>query len=288
MKRYVFPVFAALLLLISTGCIETHLLVKVRPDGSGTLRETVKLNSDVLLPMMELAQAMNQGEAEEGAEAPPPPPPPDIFSEDEIRSRAASYGEGVRYLSHERIDTEGKSGYSAEYAFSNINALKLNSNPAAALPDMPGQVIEEGDDADDLVLFTFTKGSPSRLIIRPPAMDEKNEANTAETPEPVPTQEEQSQPDEAASEEMKKIFSEMRVSIRVQIDGDIVGTNASYRDGSTITILDIDFSKLMENEETIKQLEAMEDLTPAQMKELVSKIPGITFDSADEIEIRFK
>lgn len=288
MRPYTSIVAAAAVLLLFTGCIETHLLVSVRPDGSGTLRETVKLNSEVLAPMMELAQAMNQGDAEEGAEAPPPPPPPDIFAEEEIRAKASTFGEGVRFLSYERIEADGKSGYTAEFAFSNINALKLNSNPGAALPAMPGQVVDEAGDADDMVLFTFTKGKPSRLIIRPPAMDSKDETEHAETAETPAAEDAQDGADEAASEEMKKIFSDMRVSIRVHVDGDIVGTNASFRDGSTITILDIDFSKLMENEETVKQLEAMDDLTPAQMKELVSKIPGITFDSADEIEVSFK
>ncbi len=296
MNRIMPIIASAALILLTVGCIETHLLVTVRPDGSGTIQETLKMNSEVLLPLMQMAQAMNEtqeGEAGAVSDPPPPPPPPmDLFSEKDIRDRAAAHGKDVWYVSHELVDDGTKRGYNAEYAFKDISKLNLNSNPASSLPEFPGETTEGGDDAEDFVLFSFTRGRPAKLIIRPPAMDK---ADKAEVEEPAAPEAETQTADSsisidetAAGEQMKRIFQEMRVSIRVKVDGDIVSSNATYRDGDVITILDIDFSSLMENEETMKQLEAMEDMDPAQMKDIIARIPGLKFDTAKEIEVLFK
>jgi hypothetical protein len=278
----------AIITLLFSGCIETHVLLSLRTDGSGTIREEVKISSEVVVPLMELAHAMkSQGEEAGDADE---SPTMQMFTEKEIRERAKKFGAGVYYVMHEVTIDEKMHGYVAEYTFADINSLRLNSNPGDAMPAFPGE--DEGIDheEEDLVEFSFTRGETARLVIRPPAMQDKSGSEHADADSGVEIDAETGGEEEDAErmDELRGMFEDMRVSIIVEILGDVIKSNAMFRDGRRITILDIDFSILMENEDALKQLDSRQDLTPAQVKQLITRIPGIRFDPSDEIEVTFR
>lgn len=313
MKRTIFT----LLLLTGvflTGCIETHLLVTVKKDGSGTVRETVKMKKDLGPMMQAMMMSMKEGleasgmEMEEGAttqDAPPDAPPPDapspdappqadnaaapsvldMFNEEDIKKGGARMGSGVRYVSHEMIDNDAHAGYVAVYAFDNINTVAVDQNPTAAMPAMPGTEGETDEDRE-LVAFSFIPGNPAQLIIRPPRDAGKDEpaAEQAET-EQTPEAEGEAA---AGMEQMREIFRDMRMTVQIAVDGDIKKTNASYVEGSTITMIDVNFNALLDDPELLKQLEKMGDVDPAAAMEMMKKIPGLRVETAEEISVTFK
>ncbi|MDT8324528.1 MAG: hypothetical protein RRA94_10470, partial [Bacteroidota bacterium] len=174
MKR-TFGMIAILgLALLVSGCIETTTLIRVNKDGSGTVEETVKMNKMVVGMMTGMASSMQDAFKSEGAEesaasddAPTPEDEP-MFSEEKARAQGEKMGPGVELLSYEDIDDKASTGFTAVYSFENINELRVNQNPGASMPSMPGETESEEGEDEEFVLFAFSPGSPAQLEITPP------------------------------------------------------------------------------------------------------------------------
>lgn len=297
---------------ILTGCIETQMLVTVKKDGSGTIRETLKMKKAMLEPLKEMAAAMKEATEEIGEEpsdAPrndarqdetdqdATPPSLDIFSDQEIRGNAAKLGRGVRYVSHEMHDDDEMQGYTALYSFDDINTVHVNQNPGASVPTLPGgEEMMESDE--ELVLFSFTPGNPATLVIRPPKGDESESAAAQGEPEEEETDEQQTsdeqqttegeQSGEEGFEQMKEFLRDMKVLVQVAVEGKIAQSNATYIDGSTITVIDLNFNSLIDDPELLKKLEKSDEMGPAAAKEMLKNIPGIRVETEEEITVTFK
>ena len=87
---------------------------------------------------------------------------------------------------------------------------------------------------------------------------------------------------------MRELYKDMRIRIAVEVDGRITETNADYVDGSTVTLMDIDFAKILEDEQKFKELMSAEPETIEEMKELVKDNPGIKVEIEESIRIRFR
>jgi hypothetical protein len=116
------------------GCFESIVHLRVNKDGSGTIEETVVI-SDAFMELMKSFGGEAEGEEEEEEQEP--------IDEQELTEKAASMGEGVRYVSAEPVKTDRGSGYKAIYSFSDINDVRINqvrlksgcaSTSAAAVP----------------------------------------------------------------------------------------------------------------------------------------------------------
>ncbi|MFZ1730303.1 MAG: hypothetical protein WBQ23_14415 [Bacteroidota bacterium] len=266
------------------GCIETQMLVTVNKDGSGTIRETVTMKKKVVESIREMSEQMKQGAEEGGLQTEEEQKPFELFSDEEIRGNGEKLGTNVRYVSHGMIDEDDVEGYSATYAFDDINTVKVNQNPGASMPDMPGT--ESTDETDDaLVLFSFTPGSSAKLVIRPPKMKEgePDQADEVESPETDQQQEE----GEGGMEQMKDFFRDMRILVQVAVDGTITNTNASFVDGSVVTIMDVNFNSFLDDPELLKELQKIETKGPAAAKELFQSVPGIRVELEEEITVNF-
>ena len=283
--------------LVFGGCIETQLLVTLRTDGSGTIHETIRMKKDLGEMFQAMAMGMKEGLEEagmEGTEGEAATPSDDalagslleMFNEDEIRAHAEKMGTGVRYVTHEMIDTDEHAGYRAEYAFDDINAVRVSQDPGANLPEFPGNE-SEGETEDEQVAFSFTPGSPAQLIIRPPQDDEE----TATEADAAPETDEGAAPEEESAEgmeQMKEFFRDMRLVVRIAVDGKIQKTNASFVDGSTVTLMDLDFNTLLDNPEFFKQMENADAMGPSAVMEMMKKIPGLKVETEKEITVTFR
>ncbi len=276
-----------------SGCIETQVLVTVNDDGSGTIREYVKMNKLMLAPLQEMAQQMKQAAEESGADTEQDAVSMEPFSDKSVRENAAKLGKGVRYVSHEKLDTEEAAGYTAMYAFDNIEAVRISQDPAAAVPELGesegGADMEaegEGEADGEFVVFGFTPGNPATLLIRSPEQgaDESEETGVEEES----SADDEGQNAEEGFEQMKEFFRDMKLVVQVAVDGKIAETNASYVDGSTVTLMDIDFNKILDDPEMLSQLKDAEDMDPKAAKELLKKIPGLRVETEDVVTVKFR
>lgn len=284
MKRFVTVIFAALLGVLTTGCIETQMLVTVDNDGSGTVEERVVMNKMMVGMMKGMAQSMGgeEGEKKENGA---------MFTREDVEDQAAKMGEGVKLQSFEEIDDASGTGYVAVFSFEDINSLRVKQDPGESMPTMSGEEDESAgamEDPDEFIYFAFEPGTPATLVITPPKDDEPAEEEMEQEMEMEQDSEgEDQQMQMGGLEQMAQFMRGMRISLAVQVDGKIVETNAQYVDGSKVTIMDIEFDKLIDNPEKLKELEAAEGKGPAAVQELLKDVPGMKIDIANNIRIVF-
>jgi hypothetical protein len=250
------------------GCFESIVLLRVNKDGSGTIEETVVI-SDAFMELMK-----SFGGEEEGEEEKEP------INEQELIDKAASMGEGVRYVSAEPVKTDRGSGYKAIYSFSDINDVRINQNPGENVSPPPMGGEEEGP-VEEWLRFNFRGGKTATLeIIYPRDMEMEQEEEPSEGEADMDSNPEM-------MEMMRELYQDMHIRIAVEVNGEIAETNASYVEDSTVTLMDIDFAKILQDEEKFKELMNANPSTVEEMKELVKDNPGIKVEIQDSIRIRF-
>lgn len=268
MRIYLFTVLALCTVLLS-GCFQVERVVTVRPDGSGKYTETVMLSKKMVDFIQSLA-------AKEGEQA----KPFELVSPEELKSAASKMGNGVNFVSSRTVSNESFSGYSAVYAFKDINQLLLDPDPPSLDKNAPSakQKLK--------IQFNYTPGPSALLTVAlPTAVTAQEQPNTAQTPQPPKNE----QPDPKDVEMLKEMFDGMRFGLRLVIDGNIIETNASYRDGNDIVIAEMDFGKLLNMApEQLTQLKGLQQNDFAASLEIMKNIPGIKIDRNEKLIVRFK
>jgi hypothetical protein len=85
---------------------------------------------------------------------------------------------------------------------------------------------------------------------------------------------------------MKKLFEGLKVGIDVSVLGTIVKTNSPYVQGSTVTLLEMDFSELLTNDQLLSQIGEPGSLEEA--KALLKNVKGFKINLDREVAIEFK
>ncbi|HEX9023788.1 MAG TPA: hypothetical protein VF799_08120 [Geobacteraceae bacterium] len=257
-------------LLLLAGCFQVDTVVRVNPDGSGTVVETMMLSKKMLAQMNE----MMQGFAGEGGAK---PQPIDLYEPAKLKAEAAGMGAGVSFKSAKRAETADYSGYTVTYAFKDINKLKLNQQKGSTGGDK---------SPSSPVLFHFKKGSPAQLTIEMPKGKtvDKNADAPKEDVDAAPTNK------VVSEEEAKKLletFMGMKMALSVEVNGAIVKTNATHLSGNRITIVDLDLAKFGSSLPQLEKLKQLQTCSLADAKELLKDFPGMKIDMNDRLTVVF-
>lgn len=254
------------------GCIDYSSTVKLNSDGGGTIEETVLVSGAFLQMMNSFAQSFGDSSETENSF--------DIFDEDELEQQALDIGEGVKYVSGEKIKVDGREGYKAIYSFEDVSKLKLSDNPEEKMPG--DEMMDDGEAEGNFITFNFTKGNPATLEVFFP--EEKVEEGTeVETGDEY----EEETSDEMMDEQMKMIMKDFRFSMNLEVNGDIVETNATNVDGNVITFFKMDFGELLNMPEKFKELQKSEPKTMSEAKEFMKDIPGFKLEMNNKIFVIF-
>jgi hypothetical protein len=142
--------------------------------------------------------------------------------------------------------------------------------------------MDDGDSGaeDDYYTFKFKPGNVAELIINRPETDDFDEGEDE-------SNENDSNGDNQLNDNILKMMDGMRVKISLEPQGKIVNTNASYVDGSEVTLLDIDFGKLIKNKKKLNMLKENPPKNIKEMKELVKDIPGMKIEMQKPVSIKF-
>ncbi len=278
MKTLRFLLVALLFTLGLTGCLQIEKIVKLKPDGSGTIEETVVMGKDVLAQMEQMAAGF--GAKVEKKEDKPGAKGFELMDEKKLKSAAAQMGDGVSFVSAKKIENDKGSGFVATYAFKDINKLKLDQNPGDAMPvAAPGKTGGgPGKGKVEPVRFKFTKGTPAELVVVMPVPDLKK----------TEKKEQAEGMEDMAMQMMKQMFKDMKVSMAVEVSGTIQETNAEYQDGSRVTLMEMDFNKLLSDPEKFKKLAKENPKTLQESKALMKGIDGVKVETAPEVRIKFR
>ena len=270
MKKITLLLTFILLSSFFAGCLQIETTLTVEKDGSGTINEKVLFSKTFVKMIKDFTEAFQDSASTEEFT---------LFEVDDIKADAKNYGENVKYVSHELINNENWEGYQAVYSFDDITEVQISPDPDSkvALDDQSTETEEE-----EYYFFKFVKGDTPQLIIDRP--DIELSADTDEYDE----SEETEQTNEEENEEFVKMMEGMKIDIAVEVDGEIVNTNATYVQGSKITLFEMDLSEMMKNKEVFKEFKKNEPDNIEEMKQYLEKLSGLKIEVEKPITINFK
>jgi hypothetical protein len=259
--------------LALTACLNSTTLVKVKPDGSGTVEQTTLVNTAAAKGMM-------------GGQGGPTGP---MMSKAELERTAAQMGKGVRLVSNEPVKGEGGfEGVKAIFAFDDINLIQISQGPNMGGGPGSGARSDEPTN-DDPVRFKLTRnGGTSTLSINFVDRPGASPSVDANVPGGVPT----GMPDLTNPMIMgmlKTMFQGFKVNIGLEVVGSIVKTNAEYVTGPRVTLLELDAVSLLADEAKLKALQSKltPDLSLSEVKPYLKDMKGIKIDGP-RISVEFR
>jgi hypothetical protein len=251
-------IFAAFLAVVGlTGCFQVERVVKLKPDGSGTIEETVMIPKAALEKLQELA----------------PGKPADVFDEAKLKQAAGQMGDDVTFVSAKKISSDAGEGFTATYAFTDINKLKIDQNPGDAIGGAGGA---PQNAKKDPIVFHFTKGQPAELSVSMPAPQFKPKKDASEAP------------DEAALQMMQQMLKDLKIVMALEVEGTISETNAEYHQGSRVTFMDVDFNKVLADPAKFKAMTKANPQTIEEAKALIKEIDGVKIETSPQLKIKFQ
>ncbi|OYW74516.1 MAG: hypothetical protein B7Z37_17400 [Verrucomicrobia bacterium 12-59-8] len=246
-----FLLLAAAFVLAS--CIEIKSTVIVSKDGTATIEESMLMGVQ-LAAMMQAGG--DQRDQLKGL----------VMDKEKAEERAQKLGEGVTVKSHEEVKTpDGKSGVKVVFAVADLTKLKY----------VPFEPEQEDKPATITVPMTFAL-SGSSLTITNPNADKKPDGDAEKPPKSA---------DDIAMMKsqmamMKPMFAGIHLAVEVKGANGIASSDATNLSDGTISYLDIQFDKLMENAEAFSSfLESANDwMSAATVAAKFSKAEGLKIE----------
>ena len=274
MRAYVRLSSVLLLAALTSGCITALTSIKLRPDGSGTIDQTLSMNAAAASQFAQMAQGFGASAADAKKNE-----PPELFSEKDMKEAATKYGDGVVFVSSKPIKTADHVGRVATYQFADISTLRIDQKPQTG--DMPGA---SSSKTKEEVLFRFAKqpsGTSQLTVVFPESKLEeaRKNATTDKDGNKKPV-------DPAQLEMMKKLFDGLKVAIDVDVLGTIVKTNSPYVQGSRVTLLEMDFGQLLTNDQLMSQIGEPGSIEEA--KQMLKNVKGFKVNLDREVTIEFR
>jgi hypothetical protein len=221
--------------VVASGCINSASLVKIKPDGSGTIEQTMLVNMAAIKGLM---SGMGASQTKESG---------GVLNEAEFKR--AGERMGVRPVSLTPMKEGGFEGAKAIYAFDDITKVRVDQDPqlgGRAAGTTPGSRASTSP-----IKFGLTRqGASSVLTI---TVDEKAADSATARAQDAPSLE---SIDPAMMQMIKTMFDGFRILIDVEVDGKIIKTNADYVSGSRITLLEVDMAGVFADEAKLKALQS--------------------------------
>lgn len=286
MTRFHIALIAALIAVTLTGCLQSATTFIIKKDGTARIVDTM-LYSPRFISMMEEMGNMGRDSADQKEF--------NLYDEEKIAGEAADFGEGVTFDRFEELTKGSLKGYVAYYDVSDVTMLKIQKERGTKkIKEDSGDKVNVGDEKapDDPVTIAYSDGVLT--IMNPLNIPEEDESGE-------PAEEMAEQEEEEASEQevlqqldmMSGFMRGLRFSVAIEVDGDIDETNATYVDGSRITLMMMDFSEMIkvweENPEAFKEFDMVEDKNIAHFKELLKAYPNnaIQMEFEEEVTVKF-
>ena len=258
-----------------TGCLQVDKLVKLNPDGSGTIEESVTLNPTVLDQFQKMAAGFGGSSSKKGSI---PSTAFELIDEPALRQNAQKLGKGVEFVSAKKIATPNQAGFVALYSFTDINLLQLDQNPQAMLPKMGPNPLAAIGAKSEAITFEFKPGNPKNLAIKMPTPSIK----------PLPKKDLPEGAEEMAMQMFQQMIKGMKVQIAVEVAGPILATNAQYKNNSRITLLEMNFDQIFANPDRLKALAKADPKSLEDIKRLIQGIEGVKIETAETVNIQFQ
>lgn len=248
---------------ILTSCLEIKSTVIVSKDNTATIEESVLLGAQLAATMQ---AGGGQGDQLKGL----------VMDKTKAEERAKKLGEGVTVKSHEEVKTpDGKSGVKVVFAVADLAKLKY----------VPFEPEQEGKPASKSEPMTFALSGSTLTITNPDA--DKKKGGDAEKPKKSEAELAQMK---AQMGMMKPMFAGMRMAVELKGAGGITSSDATHQSDGTISYLDIQFDKLMDNTDAF--MEVMESgeggMSMSEAATKFSKVEGLKIEGKKVVTVELK
>lgn len=259
--------------LVLASCFQNETTIHLNKDGSGTLIEETRLGAQTLAMFDQMAALGGENASED--------PVQQMFSEAKAKTRAAELGEGVAFEKSEAVNANGSKGARVTYRFKDINKLKISAGDSMKKMSPMGEGRAPVAKKSQPIVFSYADGTLTVKMPQPakPAALE------------IPAGEGLDKPDMDSPEGqamMKQMLGDMTMSLKVVVESGIAETNATYPSGNTITLLEMDMAKLLENADTLKQLSKVDPKDSAAAMEALKGIKGVKFETQQAVTVKIQ
>lgn len=237
-----------------TGCLQVEQVIKVKPDGSGTLTMTIVMTKEALAMIKQSAKDTGNDKN-----------PLDDLNDEKGREIARQLGEGVQLEKVEKISNNLGEGAKLIFNFADVTKLKPQTDINDMGPAGAGQ--EKGAG----IGFEFTKGSPAKLVVKILNQKVDNE----------------NKPDDLTDgPEFAQFYKGMKLTLVVEVDGEITDSDATHRAGSRITLADVPYDQVLKDPAKFKAVDKAG--VWAERVKLLQEVPGVKVDPKETVTIQFK
>ena len=257
-----------------TSCIQSSTLIKLKPDGSGTIEQTMTMTSEAAAQLTALS-AMGDQKSKTAAGA-----SNEVFSEADARNAISKMGTGVTYVSSEKIDAADRKGRKAIYAFPDIRKVMVEEMAAPPSPgDLGGASGVAPKDAPMKFSFAQLPGGHALLTIAMPAVA------APASPAPEMAGAAAALQNNAQMMEMMKMFLKgLQVDAAIQVDN-LIKTTSPYVSGGTVTLLSVDFDKVLADPSLLERMQKAKTL--AETKAFLKDAKGFKVITDPQLTIEF-
>ncbi|MDO9578737.1 MAG: hypothetical protein Q7J16_12710 [Candidatus Cloacimonadales bacterium] len=265
MKKISLFIVLGIVLLLLSGCFQSHRIIYLNKDGSGKIVETMLITSN-----------LNDYMGDEVAS----------YDVEELEEKAADFGEGVKYVSSKDVTQNSLQGYEVTYSFQDISKIRLNQNATQEINDASASI-----DSYNYITFRFKKGGIAELKVIFP----KEEKDDQELTDDEELGDEENYNDDMTEEDdnsalqmVKTVYADMEISTKIVVEGKIVSSDATHVQDNEITLEEIIFAKLLENENALKLMDKNSDVGDIKFINQFKDYPGVKIEQKNEITIKFK
>lgn len=265
---------AAIAAAALSGCIQSSTIIKMKPDGSGTIEQTMTMTAEAVAQFSALA-AMGNDKSKTGAN-----PADGMFTDKEARDAAAKMGQGVTFVSSEKIDTPDRKGLKAIYAFTDIRKLSLEEMRSPNMGDAAGMGSADAKDPPMRFDFKQLPGGNALLTIQQPGVEKTMKTDTTSTSKDAMDPKMAGQ----GIEMMKAFMKGLKIDVAIQVPR-VIKTNSPYVDGGTVTLLSMDFDKVLADPEMLQRMNGAKTL--ADTKAALKDFKGIKINLEPQVTIEY-
>ena len=246
------------LLVSSSACFNMTTVLKVNGDGAGTIEHRMVFTKAAIAQLRQFAVFAGRGRGQAF----------DPLSEEQARDLATAIGEGVTYVSSQPVTTAFGEGREATYAFSDVNQLKISTQPAT-----PRGVSTPGLTAGDAVTFSL-KREPTGNAVLHIQVPEPNWIGTIGTLN--------------ANGQLgliRTVLAGAKIQLAAEPASPLVKTSSPYVDGQRVTLLEVDLDEILKDETLIPRLSGAK--TQEEVMEIMRHAAGLKINLDREITIEF-
>ena len=254
------------------GCLNTSSVIRVAPDGSGSMEQTILFN----VKNVEKAFA-GMGMKPSGKSSTSPKP----IDEAAMKTAAEQLGNGVTLVSVTPVkEPSGFEGVTARFRFDDVT--KLNTEDVL----MPGPAKEAAGKAQNRVGFALTR-TPAGTSILTATFDEPSGGAPKGKTSGKNNKGGPGLDDPEVRQIVKNLVKGFRIGFDLEVIGQVVQTNADYVSGKRITLVEIDVEQLILEGKKLDSLDkvlgpetSIEQLRPylANVKGLKINRPVVTVE----------